>query len=566
MNTRAIENEPVQPAMNDDHVASAASARDRNRAGRSGQSTARRRRIALVALLMAVVLVGTHLASRPGDSDVTPARAGHAAPALAAIDSYVRSEMGAQRIPGLALGIVQGGRITHMRGFGEADSSGRAVSPQTPFIIGSLSKSVTAIAVMQLVEAGKLDLDAPVQRYIPWFGVADERASAEITIRHLLNQTSGLSTKTGRSFQGNGDTSDSALERAVRKLRTVQLTEPVGATHQYSTINYSVLGLVVQTVSGQSYERYVQEHIFGPLRMRHSFTSEADAAPQGLAAGHHYWFGRPAAADLPYNRGLLPAGYLISSAEDMSHYLIAQLNDGRYGGAAVLSPSGMAELQRPAVPTPEAGTSYGMGWFVGPINGIPAVFHQGETFSYHANIVLLPGSDQGVVVLMNAENSVDLFIRGRMGTVAEGVASLLAGREPPAPPSRIGILVAYATLLGAIALQIGGMTRSIAALRRRRVATGRLGWKSRTCLALASNLAWAFLVLVLLPRQLGMPLLTLAQGLPDFAYLLLASGVVALAWGVTRTVWAYVAFHKRGGAEHTAHITWPSSDPLGESR
>jgi CubicO group peptidase (beta-lactamase class C family) len=319
---------------------------------------------------------------------------------------------------------------------------------------------------------------------------------------------------------------------------------PVGATYQYSTINYSVLGLVVQTVSGQSYERYIQEHIFGPLDMGHSFTSEADAEPQGLATGHHYWFGRPAAADLPYNRGLLPAGYLISSAEDMSHYLIAQLNDGRYGGAAVLSPSGMAELHRPAVPTPEAGTSYGKGWFVGPINGIPAIFHQGETFNYHANIVLMPGSDQGVVVLMNAENSVDLFVRGRMGTVAEGVASLLVGREPPSPPSSIGIFVAYAALLGVIALQLGGMIQSTAALRRRRVPTGRFGWKSRTCFALALNLAWAFLVLVLLPRQLGAPLLTLAQGLPDFAYLLLASGVVALVWGVTRTVWAYVAFQQ----------------------
>ena len=440
--------------------------------------------------------------------------------------------MDAQRIPGLALGIVEGDRIVHMRGFGKADESGRAVSPQTPFVIGSLSKSVTALAIMQLVEAGKVDLDAPVQRYIPWFRVADERASAQITVRHLLNQTSGLSTKTGRSFQGSGDTSDDALERAVRKLSTAKLTKPVGATHQYSTINYSVLGLIVQTVSGQSYERYIQEHIFGPLEMRHSFTSEAEAEPQGLATGHHYWFGRPAAADLPYNRGLLPAGYLISSAEDMAHYLIAQLNDGQYRGAEVLSPSGTAELHRPAVPTPEADTSYGMGWFVGPVNGIPAVFHQGETFNYHANIVLMPGSHQGVVVLMNAENSVDLFVRGRMGTVAEGVASLLAGQEPPSPPSNTGIFVVYAALLGVIVLQVGGMIRSAAALRRRRVPTGRFGWKSRTGLALALNLAWAVLVLVLLPKQFGVPLLTLAQGMPDLAYALLVSGVVALGWGV----------------------------------
>jgi CubicO group peptidase (beta-lactamase class C family) len=500
----------------------------------------RGRGVATSLLLAALVLAAAFFASRPGGSNAADPRA---ATALAAIDAFVESEMDAQRIPGLALAVVRGGRIVHARGFGEADSSGRAVSPQTPFVIGSLSKSVTALAVMQLVEAGKVELDAPVRRYLPWFRVADDEASARITVRHLLNQTSGLSTKTGRSFQGSGDTSDAALERAVRKLSTAALTEPVGETHQYSTINYSVLGLVVQEVSGQSYERYVQEHVFEPLGMRTSFTSEAEAEPRGLATGHNYWFGRPAAADLPYNRALLPAGYLISSAEDMGQYVIAQLNGGRYGDAAVLSRSGTAELQRPAVPTPEAGTAYGMGWFVGPVNGIPAVFHQGETFNYHSNIVLLPGSDQGVVVLMNAENSLDLFVRGRMGTVAEGVASLLEGQEPPAPPSSVPIFLVYAVLFGAIVLQIGLMTRSVSALRRRRVPAGRFGWKSRAALGLVLNLLWAAFVLVLLPKQLGVSLLILAQGMPDIAYLLLASGVVALGWGVARTVWAYVAFH-----------------------
>ena len=493
-----------------------------NLTGRTRRWSARQRRTAIVLLLAGLVLTGAFLASRPGASDAAASReVPTVASDFGAIDRFVEAEIDTQRIPGLALGIVEGDRIVHMRGFGKADESGRPVSPQTPFIIGSLSKSITALAIMQLVEAKKLDLDAPVQRYIPWFRVADEEAAAQITVRHLLNQTSGLSTKTGRSFQGNGDTSDVALERAVRKLSTVHLTKPVGSTHQYSTINYSVLGLIVQTVSGQSYERYIKERIFGPLEMRHSFTSEAEAEPQGLATGHNYWFGRPAAADVPYNRGLLPAGYLISSAEDMAHYLIAQLNDGRYRDAAVLSPSGTAELHRPAVPTPEPNTSYGMGWFVGPVNGIPAVFHQGETFNYHANIVLIPGSQRGVVVLMNAENSLDLFIRGRMGTVAEGVASLLEGQAPASPPSNTGIFVVYAALLGVIVIQAGGMIRSAASLRRRRVPSGRFGWKSRTGVALALNLGWALLILVLLPKQFGLPLVTLAQGLPDLAYALL---------------------------------------------
>jgi CubicO group peptidase (beta-lactamase class C family) len=512
----------------------------------TGRWTRRRGRIAIAMLLATLVLSGAFLASHPAGSDVTTAAGAPTGAAdFAAIDRYVKAEMDAQRVPGLALGIVQNDRIVHMRGFGKADQSGRAVSPQTPFVIGSLSKSVTALAIMQLVEARKVDLDAPVQRYIPWFRVADKAASGKITVRHLLNQTSGLSTKTGRSFQGNGDTSASALIRAVRKLRTVGLTTPVGATHQYSTINYSVLGLIVQAASGQSYENYIQQHVFDALKMSNSYTSQAAAEPHGLATGHRYWLGRPAAAKEPYNRGLLPAGYLISSAEDMSHYLIAQLNAGHYDGAAVLSPAGTAAMHRPAAPTARPDTSYGMGWFVGPVNGIPAVFHQGETFNYHANIVLLPGRHQGVVLLMNAENSADLFIRGRMGMISEGVASLLAGRKPASPPSNTGIFVVYALLLGAIVLQLRGMLRSAAALRRRRRPTGRFGLKARAGVALARNLGWAGLVLVLLPKQMGAPLPILAQGLPDLAYALMLSGVVAVCWSVLRTVWTVFAYRKR---------------------
>jgi CubicO group peptidase (beta-lactamase class C family) len=187
--------------------------------------------------------------------------------------------MAAQRVPGLALGIVEGDRIIYVRGFGTADDSGNDVTPQTPFIIGSVSKSLTALAVMQLVEANKIELDAGVQRYLPWFGVADKQASAEITVRDLLNHTSGLSTKTGRSFEGDSFTSDTALEQAVRKLKSAALTAPVGSKYQYSTVNYSVLGLIVQTVAGQPYERYVQTRIFDPLQMRDSYTSQALRGP-----------------------------------------------------------------------------------------------------------------------------------------------------------------------------------------------------------------------------------------------------------------------------------------------
>jgi CubicO group peptidase (beta-lactamase class C family) len=519
----------------------------------TGRIRARRRSIGIAVTLAAFVLGAAYLVSRPGSD--TPAANGAGAGSgsgsnFAEIERFVQDEMAAQRIPGLALGIVEGDRIAYMRGFGSADDSGREVTPHTPFIIGSVSKSFTALAVMQLVEANKIELDAPVQRYLPWFRVADEKASGEITVRHLLNQTSGLSTKTGRSFQGNGDTSDTALEQTVRELGSAALTAPVGSKHQYSTVNYSVLGLIVQTVAGQSYESYVQTRTFDPLQMRNSYTSEAAAQPQGLATGHNYWFGRPRAADLPYNRGLIPAGFLISSAEDMTHYLISQLNGGRYDGTSVLSPDGIGELHRPAAQTPGADTSYAMGWFVGPVNDIPAIHHQGETFNFHANVVLIPQSRRGIVLLMNAENSLDLFTNGRMGTIADGVTSLLEGREPSSPPSNVAIFIVYAALFALLVLQTRGIVKSVDALRHGRLRRGRIGPWWRVGLSLVVSLVWGLFVLVLVPKQLGLPLSVLATGFPDLVYLLLASALVALGWAVVKAVWTYAAV--RG--EHVAQV------------
>ena len=174
-----------------------------------------------------------------------------------AVDDYLTAQMETAHIPGLSVAIVQGDQIVYQKGYGQADSSGRQVTPQTPFIIGSISKTFTALAVMQLVEAGKVELDAPVQRYLPYFRVADPHASAQITVRHLLNHTSGLPQKADTFLWTDQD--DGVLERSVRYLRTVKLARPVG-NFGYSNANYQTLGLIVQVVSGQSYEAYVAQH------------------------------------------------------------------------------------------------------------------------------------------------------------------------------------------------------------------------------------------------------------------------------------------------------------------
>src|SRR5215216_5065679 len=144
------------------------------------------------------------------------------------VDTYISTRMKELGIPGAALVIVQGDHIVHLKAFGVADASGRPVTPQTPFFTGSTGKSFTALAIMQLVEAGKIKLDAPIQTYLPWFRVADPDASERITVRQLLNQVSGLPHSIGQTQLANTDLSDSAIENNVRALANVELSAPPG--------------------------------------------------------------------------------------------------------------------------------------------------------------------------------------------------------------------------------------------------------------------------------------------------------------------------------------------------
>jgi CubicO group peptidase (beta-lactamase class C family) len=350
-------------------------------------------------------------------------------PYVAKIDAFVLAEMQRDHIPGVALGLVQGDQIVHLRGFGTADSTGRAITPQIPFLIGSLTKSFTALAILQLVEANKMELDAPVQRYLPWFRVTDPVASSRITVRHLLDQTSGLPSSAGQTTLPE---EHKTLEQQVRDLQTVPLDRAVGLSFEYANANYTLLGLLVQTVSGESYANYVQQHIFTPLHMQQSFASEQQAKQDGLVQGHTWAFGFPVPIDEAYRDEWLPAGYLISSAEDMSHYLIAQMNNGRYGGTSLLSPVGIASLHQATAPADFPGSRYAMGWYSGPIDGVPSLYHDGDTFSFHADMFIEPAQHWGAILLSNV-TGVNPLVRPALQHLRDGIASLLVEPSSSGP-------------------------------------------------------------------------------------------------------------------------------------
>lgn len=473
---------------------------------------------------------------------------------LTAIDAYLASQMQELRIPGLALGIVQGDQIVHLKGFGVADPSGRAVTPQTPFILNSISKSFAALAVMQLVEAGKIELDAPVQRYLPWFQVADKMASTQITVRHLLNQTCGLPESASYADLATPARKADTLEQRVRRLSTTQLNRPVGATFAYTDANYDVLGLLVQMVVGQPYTTVVQQQILTPLAMPHSMTTRPDALPTDLATGYRSWFGFPVPYQQWYAHALLPSGDLISTAEEMTHYLIAQLNEGCYNDTAILSPQGIATLQQPAVREGESEKFYGMGWEVRPMNDLTVVRHDGTSANYYADVVLDPTKGWGVVVLLNL-NSFNLY-GGRLHALTGGVLSLLHGQTPPTLPAMhhpllYPIMLVIWAITGLLLLWMGWMVLTWRRWRQPAAQAAR-GWWHGIIRRLPSllTLAWALLLLVGIPQVLY-PLSVMLINIPDFGYTVLVAGGVALVCGTLRQGLIYLAMR----TPHTASLS-----------
>ncbi len=377
-----------------------------------------------------------------------------------AIEAYLQKHIQRLRLPGLALAIVEGDRIVHLSGFGRAQPGGGAPTPTTPFFIGSTGKSITALAVMQLVETGRVDLDAPLQHYLPWFRVADPQSSAAITVRHLLNQSSGIPTTPGWADLANFDPRPDAAERQARALSACKLPHPPGSTFQYSNTNYNLLGLVIEAASGESYADYIQEHIFDPLGMTHSYTDPAAASGDGLAVGHQSWFGFPVPilhASVP--RGSLPSGQHISCAKDMACYLLVHLNEGRYGEATILSPESIAELHRPAISAPTLGTPgwYAMGWYVEGQGSEKVIAHTGMIPTFYTYMALLPESKRGVVLLVNANHFTGQLTLGEVGA---GVTAILAGRQ--APPIRFGAIPwAVRSLLLVPLLQLAGVALTL---------------------------------------------------------------------------------------------------------
>ncbi len=460
---------------------------------------------------------------------------------FAQVDTYLEELRAAGNLPGIALAIVRDGETVYTRGYGYAGPQDRPVSPETPMVIGSVSKSFTALAIMQLVEAGKLDLDAPVSRYLAWFD-----RSETITVRHLLTQTSGFSTFEGRKgFMGRSDDSQ-AFEKVARRMMRAPLANPPGQEWMYSNANYSLLGLLVEVASGQTYEDYMSEHIFEPLGMTHTYTNLEEARAGGMSSGYVYALGQPfTISNLSYPRALLPAGYIISTAEDMGRYAAAMLGED----STVISAAGLAEMQRPQAKVQFVSAGhYAFGWFIDEMAGQTMVWHSGDVPDFHGNVTLAPESGWGVVLLFNENSTLDK--RG-MDTAAFHVMGILMGYEPGslALPT-LAVPNMYPAFMGvfvlALVIQVALTARSVHTLRRwqnQPQTRPQSGWRRGLALLLplALNLGFAaFLLFGFLQSIMQLPLMTAVLFQPDIGILLAVLIGLAIGWGLIRTMWAGV--------------------------
>jgi CubicO group peptidase (beta-lactamase class C family) len=451
------------------------------------------------------------------------------------LDDFLLKQMDTYKIPGLAVAIVRNDEVEYINGYGIANPDGDPVTPDTPFLLASVSKSFTALGVMQLVEEGKINLDDPVQKYLPWFDVKGEGES-EITVAHLVYQTSGFSEYDGNEINLLPD-SPNSREAGVRALSNVRLIFRPGGGWAYSNINYNVLGLLVQEVSGQRYEDYIQEKIFAPLAMAHSYTSPIDARNVGAAHGYNPFFGIPIVILADVSETVGASAGLWSSAADMSRYLIAQLGDGSDVG---LTTQSQAQLHKPGAEI-EPGFGYAMGWFhashfLDPeflqtldtnlklTDNLQTLFHEGDWKGYKSIVLLLPEQEYGVVLLMNIN---DATIASVYKNLAWDVTLMANGGEAYYfQPSEEPIVRYSRWIFSGLALVLlSGLTWSWQHVRnpgKRRV------WLHVLPLLLNIGLL-TYLYLVLLPNN-NASLRSLVDRSPDLGILCILVTAFALGW------------------------------------
>lgn len=438
--------------------------------------------------------------------DLSPAR-------IAAVERFVSRYSGRLGLPGVAVAVATPDSVVLAFGQGEGTIDGGPITGHTPFFIGSLTKTLTAAAVARLAGEGVLDLDAPVEDPLPTFGMRDPFIPRSITLRHLLQHRSGLS-------QWSGHDATAQREGTFRHLPPAG---PPGADAEYSSLNFIILGRVLESASGRDYGALVEETLLQPLGMRNTFVESASAArPANLVRGHQSWFGIQVSRSEPVPPAyLIPAGFAAASAHDLGRYGGMLVGGGTFAGERIFDEETVAALLGPL-----DGSGRALGWGRSRVDGRLVLEHDGNARTSAARMRLVPGEGYALVVLANTNSGPFL---DAAGALLDGIDTIVHGEPAPSPwPSER--LVKGAILLGTV-LSVAGMTRRTRRWWKAGTPTG-LDRSWRTVGGLALDLGLAAGVLVGVPRLVGVPLSTMVEYFPDLGVALVVSAGAGAVGGV----------------------------------
>jgi CubicO group peptidase (beta-lactamase class C family) len=348
--------------------------------------------------------------------------------------NYIESYLEEYQVPGASVAIVHKGEIFYAESWGVTGENEESVTEETPFTIGSISKSLTGLAIMKLINENIIELDDSVQKHLPWFTLEDKQAAAQMTIKQLLTQTSGLSTYIGLSLSDKEAEDFGAIQNNVKSLSNVKLTSPLGEKHQYSNANFLILGALIEEVTNQTYAEYMEQNVFLPLGMRNAAANHDLAYQKGYLKGYQSWFGVPRKSAVSYDNGGAPYGYITASAKDMIQYLqfLSQHDFNNF----------LSEENRKLYITPHIQTGenryYGLGIRISnPDSKEEMLWHSGSTPDSHAELFYLPESDWGGVILTNKNNVLE---EDGLYYVKTGMINILNGKEPVEIPDNTPII------------------------------------------------------------------------------------------------------------------------------
>ena len=326
---------------------------------------------------------------------------------LDAIDKKVIKTMKENRVPGASVALIESGKIVLIKGYGVANNRGTKVTVKTPFQLASLTKSFTALLMLKLESEGELSLKDPITKHIPWFATSKERQADKITIRNLLQHSSGLPRLTGNLTQNTTYRGADATKLSVNKLLYTELLFEPGTHFEYSNANYHIASHIVELVTKKSFEEVMTSKVLKPLKMHNSYVQVPLDASEPEAIGFPQWFGIPIERKFILGRMKMGDGGMVASAEDLSAYLLAISKPDN----DVVSTT----IRDNLLNTENSNAHFGLGWSVSSLNGAPLYEHDGGNGGFSTWFGFSESTseraDIGVIILSNSSSSLyDRFV------------------------------------------------------------------------------------------------------------------------------------------------------------